>query len=320
MKLRKLRKIYLTLPLVVLAVIAAGCNDHKATTSAMCAFVIGDGHDGHDSSVHKVYYPDSRISYDGQTEIVRYVPCNSRNYYINPQGQQTAAGNAIGDRHNPTVAYTKDGTKVKVWSHALWTLNEDTSVMKNKFWPVCLKYDCATSSSSTGSSNFASAGWNGMLGELWGPSQDRAVEAAIEQFGDESWSHPKESTNAMIGTAASNVFQDKVQQEVGYADQLFCGSGNSQWSDPANPGKGEFTCNNVRIIIDSIVPVNTKLSNQVQSTTLNKQRLAKAKDLYGAQAAYWLGLQDTIDKCTDKRTCVFNIGGNSSAIPITAGK
>lgn len=304
----------------VVVLTATGCDSQKATTSAMCAFVIGNGQDGHDSKVHSVYYPNQTVNYDDQSEQVRFVPCNSRNYYINPPKQRTAAGNIIGDRHTPTIAFTKDGTKVRVWSHALWTLNEDKAVMENKFWPVCLKYDCASSGSSTGPANFATPGWNGMLGEVWGPSQDRSVEAAIEKYDDEIWSHPRESTYANLGKDASDVFQDKVQQEVGYADQLFCGSGNSQWTDPNKPGKGKFTCNHVRIIIDGIEPVDAKLANQVQSVSLNKKRLQKAQELYGDMAQYFLGLQDTIDKCSAGKTCVFNIGGNGSvAVPVPTG-
>jgi len=307
--------IVLAIGSAALALFLTACGS-KATSSAMCAVVVGDGSSGHDSRVHSVYFPDSHISYNDQSEKVQYFPCNSRNYYINPKGQKNAAGAAIGDRHTPTIAYTNDGTQVRVWSHALWTLNETSTVLKNRFWPVCLKYNCASDSGSSGDSNFSTKGWNGMLGEVFGPSQDRSVTAAINKVGDDIWQKPTQESWKQLGLEAANNFADNVQQEVGYTDaRIFCGSGNSQWPDSSKPGKGSFTCSNVRIIIDGIEPVSKKLADQVQSTSLNKQRLTKAKELYGDLAPYFLGLQDTIDQCKNHATCVINIGGSGS-IPV----
>jgi hypothetical protein len=323
MKRFRTRKALLALlPLLALvAFLAAGCGGHASTTSALCAVVIGDGQSSHDSNVHNTYFPNQKIHYANQSELVRYFPCNSRNYIVNPGKTLNAANQVIGDRHSPTTAKTKGHTLVQIWSHALWTLNEDKTIIKNRFWPVCLKYTCYQTNSGGSSSNFSTPGWNGMLGEVLGPALDRSIAAVINNANDSVWVDSDQTEFTKLGAKASNLFAAKVQQELGYQDPVFCGSGNSQWPNPLNPGKGTFHCSNVRIVIDAIEPVSKQLAAQVQSVSLNQQRLEKAKDLYGSMASYFLGLQDTVEACkTAAVACVINIGGSPAAIPVVTGK
>lgn len=43
---------------------ASSCDPNAATTSAMCAFIVGDGEDGHDAKVHDVLPPNKQIHVD----------------------------------------------------------------------------------------------------------------------------------------------------------------------------------------------------------------------------------------------------------------
>lgn len=93
---------------------------------------------------------------------------------------------------------------------------------------------------------------------------------------------------------------------------LFCGSGQSQWSDPNAPGAGEFFCAPIRIVVDSVIrnPDQTNASTE-GSIDLSQQRLQVAQELYGTeQAGCWLGLQDVVQACKGSgSTCIFNFSG-----------
>lgn len=116
-----------------------------------------------------------------------------------------------------------------------------------------------------------------------------------------------------LGDAMSAVFAEKIRQNLGYSQDLFCGSGNSQWDNPDKPGEGTFSCSPVRIIIDDVQRVTVQADESTAGAlSINAQRLSNAKAIYGDNAEYWLGLQDTIEICGKVgATCVFNIGGTT---------
>jgi hypothetical protein len=306
----------------VVAMGASSCDPNAATTSAMCAFIVGDGQSGHDARVHKVLYPNQEIHVDGGEDDY-YVPCNSRNYLIKESGQVNANGQSVGDRSTPSIAYTKQGTKVKVWTSSYWTLNEDTEAMK-KFWDVCLKYTCASNEPKSGTVNFSTPGWNGMLGENFGPSVDDAAYAETARFDDAIWQKHTPTLYKQLGTAMSTAFSESVRTKTGYNLDLFCGSGNSVWT--GKPGDSTFNCRSVRIQVNDVEPYDNTLTSGVDETTKAKQdkninatKLRAAIELYGskAAAAYWLGLQQTCNPTTGtKPTCVINVGGSGSSVSV----
>lgn len=306
----------------VVAMGASGCDPNTATTSASCAFIVGDGHSGHNATVHRILWQNEQAEV-GSHEDVHYVPCNSRNYLIKPTGAKNANGQNVGDRSASSIAYTDTGTKVRVWSSSYWTLNQDKQAMA-KFWEVCLKYNCASDSPRAGTANFSTPGWNGMLGENFGPAVDDAAFAEVARFNDELWKSHKPALYKKLGEDMSAAFMESVRTKTGYNADLFCGSGNSVWT--GSPGHSDFTCRNVRIVINDVEPFNTDLSKQVdkatqaqQDQTVNQKKFKAAKELYGAEAGYWLGVQDSIEKCrTSSVTCVINIGGGSTNVSVPA--
>lgn len=306
--MRKLALAAFLLATFILMVASSCDNPNAATTSATCGFLVGDGTNGHDASVHNVYYPNQEITV-GDHEKVWYVPCNSRNFIVNPAGERDANGHDVGDRHTASIAYTKSGTKVRVWSRSYWTLNEDQVAMR-KFWDVCLKYNCASQNPQSGTANFSIPGWNGMLGENFGPSVDKAAFDKMADFSDAIWQKHSPALYEDLSTKMSTSFSESVRTKTGYNSDLFCGSGNSVWT--GRPGHSNFTCRNVRIEVTDVEPFNTDLNQNVEKKTqaqqdldVNQARLKAAKELYGQWAGFWIGLQDTIAKCKETgSTCV----------------
>jgi hypothetical protein len=316
----------LALGAVILCLVttAGSCGDNGGNTSASCSFVVGDGDGDHDARVHHVYLPNDNIHYDESSEIVRYVPCNARNFIINDGTIRNANNQVVGDRDTPTVAYTTTNVKMKIMSTTAWTLNQSTNAMIN-FWTFCFKYTCASSKDTAGTANFSTPGWNGMLGENFNPTIDASIQEAAKQFGDELWQDHDRHVFDKLSKAASNIFKDRVRQLNGYSTDLFCGSGNSQWDSK----RKNFTCSAVRIIINDVQAADASLQQTASKETqaeqdkkANAKRLDAAKELYGDDASGWLGLQDTIEKCKAAgSTCIINLGGSnvSPAVPVPTG-
>lgn len=211
---------------------------------------------------------------------------------------------------------------MKVWTSSYWTLNEDKDAMK-KFWDVCLKYNCASKEPASGTANFSTPGWNGMLGENFGPSVDQAAFNETARFDDDIWKKHTPADYKRLGQSMSDAFSEAVRTKTGYNTNLFCGSGNSVWT--GDPGNSEFLCRNVRIEVNDVQPFDSQLTGGVDETTKAKQdrsinatKLQAAIEKYGSKqaASYWLGLQDSLAKCSAQTVCVINIGGGQTAVAI----
>lgn len=316
------------IPVVLLLLaFAAGCGDQKegaSASTASCAFVVGDGQNGRDSTIHAVVYPGQTVdlntdSNGDYTEYAYYIPCNSRNYIINDGSVQNANGKQVGDRPTQSVGYTSSGVQIKGSITAYWTPNEGEAAMR-KFYDVCFKYNCAKSEDVGGGVNFSSPGWNGMLGEIMGPALDAAFAKAAYEANDSVWQKHDPSEYDALAKKMSADFADIVRAKTGYSQDIFCGSGNSGWKNPDNPGQGDYTCTPVRIVVDKVERGTVDSTDgSTGAEKVNQQRLANATSLYGDDAAFWLALQDTITGCKNSHTtCVFNLGGaNLPTVPAT---
>jgi len=259
--------------------------------------------------LHRIIYPGQTVAWNSG-EKVTYVPCNSRNYIINDGEVKNANGEVVGDRSVLISATTSTGVPISIAARALWTLNQSDAAMR-AFYNVCFKYQCASDQDQSGKVNFSTSGWNGMLAENFGPAMDAAARVAAIKADDNIWRlHDPEQYKA-LADSMSAAFGDAVRANLGYPMDLFCGSGNSAWSDPTRPGEGDFTCMPVRIVVDNVQRGQVQADDSAQGIlTINAQRLANAQALYGPDAGYWLGLQDTVDRCKDAGVaCVINIGG-----------
>lgn len=291
----------------------------QSTTTASCAFVVGNGQSNTDAKLHRVIYPGSTVNVDTTTENVWYVPCNSRNYIINSGTQKDANGQVVGDRHQPIQATTKTGVPILISARALWTLNEDKTALSD-FWAVCFKYTCASDKDQGGGTDFATKGWNGMLGENFSPTMDTIGRMASVQVDDSIWQSHNPAQYKALGDAMSQDFADVMRANLGYPQDLFCGSGNSGWQNPNNPGAGKFTCTPVRIVVDDVERASISAGDtSTGAQVVNQQRLANAKILYGDAASYWLGVMDAIDECHKSGTTCYIYLGNAPGAPTSSG-
>lgn len=296
----------------------AGCTT-SATPTSMCAFIVGDGQGGNDANVHQVAYPGQNVNV-GNGESAVYVPCNSRNYVVNDGSATDAQGNRVGDRFTPVIGYTSSGTRIEVYVTAFWTLNQDEDAM-NEFYAFCHKYTCAAPASESGSANYASPGWNGMLAENFSPTIDALVLEYTSEFDDTIWSGHDVDQYAALADQLSNNFNEAMRPRTGVEEDFFCGSGNSGWSDPDNPGEGSFECTNVRFEVTAVEAADAGIANLAEELTqaeletqVNQQAYEAAQARYGDEAGYWLGVQDAIAACGESEVaCVINVGeGNAS--------
>jgi len=301
----------------LMAILFTAC-DKDTTTSASCAFVVGNGNNGSDKLLHDVVLPGQSID-KGENERGEYVPCNSRNYLINDGEDRHIDGSLVGDRHTPIVAYTSTGVAIEIQVSAFWTLNQSEKAMR-LFYTVCHKFTCASESDKAGTANSSTEGWNKMLGENFGPTLEAIGKTAANQVDDSIWQTQNQAQHKALADEMSRLFAEDIRSRLGFTEDLFCGSGNSQWDNPDKPGEGDFFCSPVRIEVTDVQVVQQNTDSSGQGVVdLNEQRLTNAEALYGDDAEYWLGLQDTIEKCKGIRaTCVFNIGGGNSspAVPI----
>lgn len=306
--------------LMLVAVTSCGDETDAATSTASCAFVLGDGQSGRDAKLHKVLYPGEQVDLEedgsgNDTEVVQYFPCNSRNFIINDGTVKNANGEQVGDRFTPVIGYTTTGVPIEMAVTAYWTPNQAQAAMP-KFFDLCFKYQCASSADIGGGENYSTAGWNGMLGENFGPSIDIVGLKASATVSDDVWKKHDPALYEQLSNTMSAEFADAVRATTGYTQDIFCGSGNSGWKNPDAPGEGEFTCTPVRFRVTAVNRAKVEDSEGTQGAEeINKQLLAAAIAKYGEDGAFWLALQDTIAKCKNAGTaCVFNFGGSN--IPV----
>ncbi|MGV9001874.1 MAG: hypothetical protein ACOH18_02870 [Candidatus Saccharimonadaceae bacterium] len=287
----------------------SACSYGLATPTGMCGWVVGDGQNGHDAKIKSTVWPDQTADFNSDTEERHFVPCGPRNFIITDGGD-------TGDYNKPVEALTGDGTPVKVTIDALWQLNQDENTLA-KFAELCNKYTCYTTEAAAGKENNSTAGWNDMLQENTLPAIQGAVKQVMPDYSDDIWKKQDPKMLSDFAAKVSKAFMETIRTRTGYNVDLFCGSGNSAWSDPANPGaKGNtFNCTQVRFdnssvkAVDSQVQNNASVTNQTKlDTDANQGRFDKSVPLYGDQTHYWLGLQDTAGKCPSGSTCNFYLG------------
>lgn len=209
----------------------------------------------------------------------------------------------MGDRFTPSLAYTKSGTPVQVWSDSYWTLNQTRELLEKTFYSACYKYTCFSTDKTSGAANFSTPGWNGMLAENFGPTIDDIALRAVAEMEDSVFSPQNATQREALGRKMSELFNASMQKKFGNKEDIFCGSGNSTWIAKDKNPYDRFECTQVRIDIPRVyryVPTNNEAaSNPESQAKLNAERLRLAQALYGDAAGTWLGYQDTIQKCKD---------------------
>lgn len=255
----------------------AACDVTKSTPTSFCGVVLGNGGDNSDSSIHQVVLPGDSVNINDDKETTHYFPCNSRNYIASPEKDK-------GDTQTPVVAYTATGTKIKVWLTVAWTLNEDKDTLK-KFYDFCDKYTCWSGDAKSGDEHSATPGWNNMLKENFPFVLDQTAQNAATSIGDEIWKNHDPKLYEQLASAMSKSFKDAMRARIGYSDDLFCGSGNSQW----DKDKKNFTCSDVRILISDVSAYDDSL--QATSDGSKSAQAQSSQDSVANEAEYQAALK-----------------------------
>jgi hypothetical protein len=319
-----------------------GCDGQ--TSSAMCAFVIGDGTLANQNKLTNVIYPGQPLPDVQSYQAIGYIPCNARNYLVYSEKRYNANQELIGDRWEPIKATTKSGVNVIITANAYWTPNQKRSAMED-FFKTLLKYkafsktDASASIISEQSSdqstekNYSSTGWNGMLGEIFGTTMDSITPMAFYdpvinvEINDEIWSIHNPVMKQELSDRMSAAFQKALAKQLGYNNDIVCGSGSSSsWPNPDQPGydnngrpdNDAFNCAPVRIEVTYV----DRAPIQIDSGTAGQQALAQqeyetAVILYGSMAHYALMLQHLAKSCGDASLKCNLVVGSPDTIPVT---
>lgn len=326
--MRTKKKWFLIIPVVVLGMFvllgASGCDTKPISSPALIAFVVGKG-GSHGTDIKRIVLPNEKGKYYLDDETVHYVPGSPRNYIVNPPGEKDASNKVVGDRHTSSLGRTKDGIEVQGWWRMLWRLNQDYKALE-QFYSLCFKYTCYNTKVEGGqpAGNFSTAGWNGMLSENHAQAGDEAFRIAVNEFDDSIWEKQTSMLYERLAKRMAEIWMKRIQAKTGFNTDLFCGS-SSTW---IGEGKSRhFQCNSVLFEVIAVEPKKKELKETADEQTkteqekaLNQKRLEAARLIYGNQAEYWLGLQDTIKACGEARqTCVISVGNNSLSIPVPRG-
>jgi hypothetical protein len=286
----------------------AGCS-HIQPSLGQYAIVTGHGSFS-STKVEQVVDPGVNVHL-GSGTTTWYVPANVRNYVTGTVRSQS-------DRTNPQAELTgssdaSPGMQDYTYTYVGWELNPSHSVLA-QFLPFCLKYACATTSpqndtSNSGLSRSSTAGWNNMLGEIFPHAIDNATQDAIQKFGPGLWTDRAEWT--AFGDDIAAQLPAEIEKVTGSSTPFFCG-----------PGSTMTKCAPFTVLVNQVTPVDPGVqqayNQEVQSAyaaQAGKQRLAAAKEVYGPDANWFLGVTDLINDCQSKSVACNIYVGNAPAHP-----
>jgi len=300
-----------------IALAATACT-HVQPSLGQYAIVTGHGALSTQQVLDVVMPGDSINQQDGTT--VWYFPGNYRNYVTLPNN---------GDRNNPQATLTGKGPdKEPGMSDYTWTyvgfqvnpaINDKAGNWKTAtaFLKFCLKYACASTSAQNDTANAGQVrssdpGWENMLNEVMPRAIDDATQTAILNYGPDLWQN--RAVWKQYGSDIAAALTGELETLTGSGGlPYFCG-----------PGSTETTCTPLSVTIQNVTPVDPDVVTQYnkQVSALYSQqaataRLNAAKAIYGPDAYFFLGLQDTIGMCQAKNTTCNIYVGNP---PVTTGK
>ena len=299
-----------------IALVAAGCT-HVQPSLGQYAIVTGHGALSTQQVKDVVLPGDSINSEDGTT--VWYFPGNYRNYVTLPNN---------GDRDNPQAVLTGPGPGQEVgmsdytWTYVGFQVNPNIATKDGNyaaataFLKFCLKYACASNEAQNDTSNAgqvrsSNPGWLSMLNEVMPRAIDNATQTAIQKYGPDLWrNHAKWKQYG--NDIAANLTGELETLTGSSGDPYFCG-----------PGSTETNCTPLSVTIQNVTPVDqdvvTQYNKQVSAQYAQQAsaaRLRAAEAVYGPDANWFLGVQDTIALCQKQgATCNIYLGN----APVTPG-
>lgn len=284
-----------------------------------CALIVGSGA-GDSHQVKKVFLPGEKVKKGDDQSY--FLPCGQRNYQIQTHDGDDPdttylTGTTEGSANTP-------GIPVKVQLSMYFTLNEDKDSLKEFWVDLCRKYKCASTKADEGdqsSTRQSTPGWLQLLQQNFTPALERATRQAVSNFGPDLWNQTGQVNWQKLGDDIGADFMTQIKAMTSASRPFFCATSSGT----------NGACKAVSVNINKVDPADsavTRIYNegiaQDQQQTLNQKRVAQAKQLYGSNWAYFLGLEDVISKCQGNAQCIVSIGGGgngpSVALPTTTPK
>lgn len=298
----------------VAALVLAGCssmgeNAVVTTPDGMCAYTVGNGNmQGGNRTLNKVIYPASSDRYNSGYDMIRYFPCKGRNYAISPSSEDKG-GNILMEGR------TADGIPVYVIGTSYWQPNFSDEGMK-AFLVLCQKYSCASDNLGVGDSNSSSAEWQNMLFENMHPVMQRAAENALPKLTADAWKRNDPDQRKLLAELMSNDFADQTMKLTGDVVSIWCGSGST--------GQGAtFDCQNMRVVIDAIVPKDGELlavqaTQQKEQQKLDDQRALATQRIEQTNSLYGPVLGAQVRACQDLGPSCKLVLGSGAMVQVPA--
>ena len=203
------------------------------------------------------------------------------------------------------------------YTYVGWELNPrilTSKVFAQQFLDFCLKYGCGSTTPQNSASNeslshSSTPGWNNMLAEIFPHAVDNATQTAIQDFGPGLWTNRAQW--ASLGDDIARNLPGEIDKMTGTSAPYFCG-----------PGSTPVKCAPFTVIVNQVTPqdpgVVQAYNQQVSSAysaQAGKARLNAAREVYGPDANWFLGVTDLINDCQSKQvTCNIYVG-NAPAHP-----
>jgi hypothetical protein len=279
----------------------AGCSSVQPSIGQY-GIVTGQGSFSN-QQVKDVVDPGAHIKVSG-SDTEWYLPANTRNYV-------TQQGNG-GDRSNPQAELTgsaggSPGMSDYTYTYLAFELNPNHGVL-GAFFPFCLKYGCASQTAQTNSSNESAAhsstpGWNAMLAEIMPHAIDNATQEIITKYGPDLWTNRSEW--GAYGDQIAAALPAEIAKLTGSSVPYFCGPG----STAARCAPFTVLVNNVTPTDPGVVSAYNQQVSSAYSAQAGKARLNAAKEVYGSDANWFLGVTDLINDCQARHvTCNLYVG------------
>jgi hypothetical protein len=302
---------------VAAAVALAGCSHIQPSLGE---WAITTGHGATSTQNVKAVTAPGHKTYLGNGTTSWYFPAS-------PQSFITGPGDG-SDRLQSTPSFTGSGGKSQpgiamfVHTYVTWEINpaiqrkdkDGSYAVATHFLQFCIRFGCATNSSLNNAANAAKLrssdpGWINMVDNIFPKAVDAATRKVLTDFQPDIWTSAGESQwPVLAGDIAAQLPHEIANftssEEEGQPD-YFCGTGST-----------ETDCKPIFVQVTNVTPTDPGIvaayQLQQQSNyqlTASASRLAVAKELYGPDAYFFLGVKDTITACeAAKTTCTIYMG------------
>jgi hypothetical protein len=245
-----------------------------------------------------------------------YFPANAQAYVTGPDGNRTVglpeltASDGKGSPGIPDYVYSYVGYEI---NPAIATPDKQGKyTLASHFLQFCIRDACAIQHSINSTENAAKPyssdpGWYHMVSAIFPRAIDNATQKAIGGFGPDLWTNHgdwQELAAAISADLPAEIQALDGSKAEGQPD-YFCGYGSTATD-----------CKPFLVQVSKVVPQDPGVMTAYQlQQTANYQlqaaaaRVALAKQLYGADWQFFLGVKDAIAQCgQDHVTCTIYLG------------